>query len=120
MGYSTDFHGEFKSNKPFDPDTRAELDKLREDRHEDGYARGLSIWCQWEAGDDTLFWDGGEKFYSYVPWLKHIINNILKPRGYVLNGEVHWQGEESEDMGIIRVVDNEVKIGTARIEFDFD
>lgn len=67
------------------------------------------LWCQWKPTDDGrgLEWDGGEKFYDYVEWLEYIIN-WLKPRGYVLNGSVDWQGEDSDDRGTITVVDNVV------------
>jgi hypothetical protein len=53
-------------------------------------------------------WDGGEKFYDYVEWLEYIINNFLAPKGYVLNGECPYQGEDSDDVGKIVVKDNVV------------
>jgi hypothetical protein len=40
--------------------------------------------------------------------LVYIINKILKPNGYVLNGVVQWQGEEVGDVGEIFVEDNKV------------
>lgn len=72
------------------------------------------LWCQWTPTEDGwgLEWDGGEKFYHYVEWLEYIIN-WLKPRGYVLNGTVDWQGEDSEDRGTI-VVSNNVVAERAR------
>lgn len=68
------------------------------------------LYCQWVPTEDGLHieWDGGEKFYSYVEWIEFLIKNILAPRGYVLNGEVHWEGEEDGDVGVIRITDNEV------------
>jgi len=70
-----------------------------------------SLWLQWTPTEDRLSieWDGGEKFYSYVEWISYIIEKILKPRGYVLNGAVKWYGEEEDDIGTIFVRDNEVK-----------
>lgn len=67
------------------------------------------LWCQWTPTEDGwgLEWDGGEKFYNYVEWLEYIIN-WLKPRGYVLNGSVDYQGEEAGDQGTIVVEDNVV------------
>jgi hypothetical protein len=53
-------------------------------------------------------WDGGEKFYNYTEWLVYIINKLLEPNGYVLNGVVQWQGEEVGDVGEIFVEDNKV------------
>jgi hypothetical protein len=69
-----------------------------------------SLWCQWVPTKDGmgLEWDGGEKFYNYIEWLQYIIENILKPRGYVLNGEVYWYGEDNADTGVMVVVDNVV------------
>ena len=31
-----------------------------------------------------------EKFYYYVEWLRYLIDNILAPRGYILNGDVEY------------------------------
>ena len=70
-----------------------------------------SLWCQWIINDDgDLEWDGGEKFYSYEEWLNYLIDNFFEPLGYVLNGDIEWQGEESDDLGTIHVVDNVVEM----------
>lgn len=68
------------------------------------------LWCQWVPTEDNkgICWDEGEKFYHYVEWLEYIIVHFLKPWGYVLNGEVRWQGEDEYDKGIITVKDNVV------------
>jgi hypothetical protein len=68
------------------------------------------LWCQWVPNKDgtTIEWDGGEKFYDYVEWLKYIITNFLAPKGYVLNGLVEYQGEDNEDFGAIAVKDNKI------------
>lgn len=69
------------------------------------------LWCQWIINDNNeLEWDGGEKFYNYVEWLKYLIEHFFVPLGYVLNGDINWQGEESDDLGIIHVVDNNVDV----------
>ena len=70
------------------------------------------LWCQWIPNEDgtEIVWDGGEKFYNYVKWLKYIIKNFLEPEGYVLNGEVKFQGEYYNDNGVIVVRDNKVEI----------
>jgi len=69
-----------------------------------------SLWCQWTVSEDNqhIEWNGGEKFYEYVPWLKYIISHFLQPWGYILNGQVQWQGERSADTGIIEVNANVV------------
>jgi hypothetical protein len=68
------------------------------------------LWCQWTPTQDGMGieWDGGEKFYNYTEWLVYIINKLLEPNGYVLNGVVQWQGEEVGDVGEIFVEDNKV------------
>ena len=76
------------------------------------------LWCQWEILEDrqTIIWDGGEKFYEYIAWIEYIIDRILKPRGYTVNGEVTWQGEESTDAGIISITNNHVEV-KGRVSF---
>ena len=68
------------------------------------------LWCQWTVSDDQqgIEWDEGEKFYAYAAWLSYIIENFLKPWGYTANGEIHWQGENSNDSGTILVVNNKI------------
>jgi len=68
------------------------------------------LWCQWRPNSnrEELEWDEGEKFYHYVGWLEYLIEKIFKPRGYTLNGEVCWRGEDFYDAGKIIVKDNEI------------
>lgn len=69
------------------------------------------LWCQWIINDDgELEWDGNEKFYEYEAWLVYLIDNFFKPLGYVLNGDIEWQGDEYDDLGTIHVVDNKVSM----------
>jgi len=70
------------------------------------------LWCQWIPNDTgtAIIWDGGEKFYNYVEWLDYLIENIFKPWGYVLNGEMYWYGEDRDDAGIIFVENNEIRV----------
>jgi len=66
------------------------------------------LWCQWviNEADNCLEWDGGEKFYDYEEWLDYLIENFFEPLGYVLNGDIEWEGEDDDDCGIIHVEDN--------------
>lgn len=69
------------------------------------------LWCQWVMNNNSeLEWDGGEKFYNYTEWLKYLIKNFFEPSDYILNGEIEFQGEDEDDFGTIRVVDNEVDV----------
>jgi len=73
-----------------------------------------SLWCQWIPTDDgmSIEWDGGEKAYEMDKWITYLIDKILKPRGYVLNGEVSAQGEEFDDRWQMIVKDNVLTIKT--------
>jgi hypothetical protein len=68
------------------------------------------LWCQWTPNEEgtAIVWDEGEKFYEYTEWLWYLIENFLKPWGYVLNGTVRWQGEDSNDCGAIKVKNNDI------------
>lgn len=78
------------------------------------------LWCQWVPGDDdqSIVWDGSEKFYNYVGWLEYIVNHFLSPWGYKLNGTVEWHGEEYDDVGRIVVKDNVVKAQRAKFTYE--
>ena len=68
------------------------------------------LWCQWVIENNELVWDGGEKFYYYEEWLEYLIKHFFAPLGYVLNGDIEWQGEESDDFGTIHVVNNVIEM----------
>ena len=80
------------------------------------------LWCQWIPTEDgtAIEWDEGEKFYAYIEWIKYLLKHFLEPWGYVLNGDVRWNGEETDDMGIIRIENNRVGVGRAVTEVIFD
>jgi hypothetical protein len=80
------------------------------------------LWCSWAPTEDGegIEWDGSEKFYEYVKWLKYIIKNFIQPWGYTLNGEVEWEGEENTDMGKIVVKDNKVTTKVAKVTYSVD
>lgn len=163
MGYTTDFDGMFKLDRPLTvaqmrylqcfADVRhmkRDVEKLegREDeaRTKAGLPLGVEgayytkddsqgvldsnqppqgvpgLNCSWAPTPDGegIEWDGSEKFYKYVEWLKYILEHFLKPWGYVLNGEVEWSGEDNPDMGIIFVKDNVVTIKRAKVSYDDD
>lgn len=79
------------------------------------------LWCQWivEGGDEqVLQWDGGEKFYYYIPWLKYLINHFFSKWDVLLNGEIEWFGEDREDLGKIIVKNNVVTVKKGKVTFD--
>ena len=159
MGYTTDFNGSFKFNKPVEPWLIEYINKfcnsrrMKRDNNKikelypkwkdlcfngelgfegEYFVGGIGfmgqggddsvlnhnapaftqpgLWCQWIITDDgeCLEWDGGEKFYYYEEWLEYLIENFFAPLGYVLNGDVSFQGEDYDDFGVIVVTDNVV------------
>ena len=151
MGYTTDFEGSVKTNKPVDKKTFDLINNLANTRRmkraglpvkygvdgefycvddynwlesKDSVKEGIlvdhnippctqpGLWLQWVMKDDrqTIEWDGGEKFYAYVEWMKYIIDKILAPKGYVVNGTICWSGEEVCDNGKLIVKNNKVSM----------
>lgn len=123
MGYTTDFNGILKLSKQLTVGDKKELQDFAEERHGgnmnvyDGFP---GFWCQWVPTEDGwgIEWDQGEKFYEYVEWLRYIIQHLLQPKGYVLNGEINWSGEDSEDLGKIIVKDNVVTTKEGRVTYE--
>lgn len=68
------------------------------------------LWCDWEITKTELFWNEAEKFYDYEEWLQYLIDNFFAPLGYVLSGEILWEGEDSDDFGTIHVEDNVIEM----------
>lgn len=68
------------------------------------------LWCQWIITDDGKWieWDGGEKFYESVEWMKYILTNFLKD--YDCNGEIKAQGEEFDDRWKLIVENSKVRV----------
>jgi hypothetical protein len=120
MGYTTDFYGSFKLDRPLDIETFNLINDLQEVRHE-GPTKipNVGIWCDWAPNKDgtEIEWTGAEKFYDYVEWLEYIVNTFLAPKGYILNGEVEYQGEDRSDMGMIVVKDNVITRKIAEIKY---
>jgi len=71
-----------------------------------------SLWCKWHYNEEenTIEWDGAEKFYEYIEWIEYMIKNILEPRDYKLNGSVTWEGEDGVDLGKISIRNNKVTV----------
>ena len=123
MGYTTEFKGQFKLNKPLTKELIDKLCDFSDMRHCKGdngtdyntVADGMpGFWCQWIPAQDgnAIKWDGGEKFYDYVEWLQIIIDNYLKPNGYEIteDSKVSFRGENFDDIGYIYVKDGKVLI----------
>ena len=110
MGYNTEFEGEFTLSKPLDEDTYYALEDLAFSRHDEEDMP--SIWCQWVVGADwqSIRWDGGEKFYGYIGWIRYINNHFLLPKKIKLTGTVVFQGENPKDGGRIVATNGKIEV----------
>lgn len=71
-----------------------------------------TLWLQWVVSEDrtTLLWDGNEKFYHYIEWLHYLINKILAPKNYQLDGAVRFTGDDFDDIGTINITSNVISV----------
>ena len=106
MGYTTDFSGELEFNKELTEAQIKTINDFGQERHDGAGSKCPGAWCDWEVTEKYLWHNGGEKFYDYVEWLQHLIDNFFSKWGVLLNGEIYWSGEDSKDNGTIAVVDN--------------
>lgn len=113
MGYSTIFTGSFRLNKPLTDELKQQwkaiydngVPKVKEPLYPSDY-------LQWIFTPDgmEIKWDGEEKFYGYVIWLKWIVDKFLIPNGYILNGTVKYQADDDKDeRGFLIVQKNIIK-----------
>ncbi len=118
MGLRTDFYGQFTFDHPLTAEHRTILEEFAEEEHEEEpgeTGKPPTVYCQWKPTADGrgLEWDGVEKFYYYDEWLEYLIAHFLKPWGYILSGDVQYNGWTEEVHGTIGVVDNEVTVTRA-------
>jgi hypothetical protein len=43
---------------------------------------------------------------NYGLWIEYIVQDLLVPSKYIVNGSIEWQGERSNDAGTITIKDN--------------
>lgn len=86
-------------------------------QYNDPPASQPGLWCQWVPNEDgtAIEWDGSEKFYEYIEWIRYMINSFFKPWGIKLNGKVRWRGENFDDIGAIVIKNNKVSIKTIEV-----
>jgi hypothetical protein len=66
----------------------------------------------YEVSEDrsALVPEEGESRHGLATWLTLLAKHFLKPSGYLLNGEVTWSAEQSDDRGSVFIKDNLVEI----------
>lgn len=121
MGYTTDFKGEIHISPKLSEELENDLNTLYDsnsrnwNKHEE-FSRfprpSHEGYCQWELKNNSIVWDGGEKFYNYVEWLEYIIKYIesQEPNTYSYSGQLLWQGEEIGDIGKIYITENSIVV----------
>ena len=125
MGYSTDFSGGLNIEPQLTDEQVSEINDFSSERHGGNVSHSgfPGFYCQWVIteykvkkpdGEQTtvqiLEWDGGEKFYDYIDWLKYLIKHFFSKWNVLLNGEITWEGEDHDDRGKIVVTNNVVDV----------
>ena len=159
MGYTTDFEGTVSIEPPLNVSEISFLTEFNETRRmhrskgplfvrgSGAYGQGddediidnnrphpdqPGLWCQWTPSNEghDLEWDGGEKFYNSVEWMRYIIDHFLKPgaiaknalpflqANHVCNGEIEAEGESGDDHWKLVVENNKVGEKQGRVVFD--
>jgi len=113
MGYNTDWLGEIKLNRDLTPQEQKEWNTIIENRHDSEYHYGderrefPSIWCGFEVDGNVFRWDGAEKTYEGIGWIKFFLNKVKEwnKEGKLLyaEGDIEWRGEGEDDMGRVLV-----------------
>ena len=110
MGYNTNFSGAVKLSRAL---TIAEALVILEANNDPDSIQGEHprSYMQWVPAQslDHIVYDGNEKFYEYVDWMKWLVN-YLKGIGITADGEIDWSGEQAGDTGTIVVANSEVAV----------
>ena len=110
MGYDTKFSGAVKLSRAL---TIAEASVILEanddpDSIQGEHPRSYMQWVPTQSLDHIVY-DGNEKFYEYVDWMKWLVN-YLKGIGITADGEIDWSGDQAGDTGTIVVANSEVTV----------
>jgi hypothetical protein len=126
VGYTTQFSGQVTIEPPLSGEQVLFLKHFAgQDHRKSGYKNVPGYFCQWEpdAEGTVLEWDGGEKFYDAVEWMRYLIREFIAggrheyfttPR--TVNGTILAQGEEVGDVWRIVVIDNVVITQTPKFD----
>lgn len=117
MGYTTYFEGKLDLNKQLTLEDYRWLVNFNEERHEED--QGFpSNYCQWKPTEDgkSIVWDEREKFYEYVEWLEYLIKEFFKPRGYILNGTIGWEGNREVIDKLVQAFDFTGAVATEKLD----
>ena len=78
-----------------------------------------SYWCLWEPTETKIRPPSGPiRFDEPEAWIQYLINKVLSPLGYTLNGRVEW--EDGAYRGVILLTQNKMVAYTVDIEYEED
>ena len=120
MGYTTTFEGEFKITPSLTEDQLETLSTFMEDRHGGNVkvAEGFpSFYCDWTTDGNSIYWNGSEKSYEMLAWIKLLKREYFDKWGCTLTGEVFAQGEDQSDKWGMRAKDGKIVALAAKITF---
>tara|TARA_R100000808_G_C2146675_1_gene154613 strand:- start:1241 stop:1696 length:456 start_codon:yes stop_codon:yes gene_type:complete len=134
MGYNTDWNGGLTLSRELTPKEQKEWNAIIENRHDSEYFEGderrefPSIWCDFEIDGKEFRWNGNEKTYEGIGWIKFFLNKLKewnKTEKIYAEGELEWRGDDGdEDMGRVVVIGMEVggkhTIHIDNVVFDYE
>ena len=113
MGYYTDYYGKLMINKPLTAEDKETLSYIMKVEHNNNNSIVPNGWNSWDYreryGEEWLHIEENGKHYYEKEWLDFLISQFFRPKGYLLNGNIVWIGEDGWDIGAIRVIDNVVE-----------
>lgn len=92
MSYGMDFGGLITSNKEIPREITAEREE---------YPMAFAAYGIWVNGDEC------SSSHDAEDGVRNAVG-MLKDREFIMNGDILWTGDQLDDIGIIRVTDNEV------------
>jgi hypothetical protein len=113
MGYTTLFKGEIEISPPLTPEQSAEVQAFCDERHGGNlhvHPGMPGFYCDYLVAEDgaSIGWNGSEKSYEMVYWLRVLIGHFFVKWGRTLNGEMLARGERFDDVWTIAVRNNVV------------
>jgi hypothetical protein len=123
MGYDTYRQGQVYVHPPLTPEQQAWFKDNDEERNEGqlgfpGYYLAYTVETVEvnHAVRTCIIPDESTRSYEWMEQLAWILQNKLNP-GQTANGDIYWDGEETEDMGVLRVRNNKVDAQPVVMEY---
>lgn len=118
----TYFQGEFELDKKATEEMKNQMKEI--DVNNETIKNSINCWKFSDDGKQIIWNEEIRECYDYIAWIQYIVDKLIIPNGYVLNGEMHWHGEDYADMWKLitiknnRIIVYEGKIVYNRVVFD--